>query len=234
MLARDLAWALDPVVFAIQALGFRPDASQAQVLRWTKQRLLLNCTRQWGKSTTAAILALHRALYYPNSLILLVSPSLRQSQESFRKVAEFLNKLAILPEKLEDNQFSLQLGNGSRIVALPSKEATVRGFSGVTLIIEDEASRVDDLLYRTMRPMLAVSGGRMILMSTLMAKAAISSRNGLREEAHGSGSSARPRTALEFQNTFSQKSAPAWERGGSDRNICANSSRPSTMCFLMT
>jgi hypothetical protein len=166
MLARDLAWALDPVLFAIEALGFNPDPSQTQVLRWTKQRLLLNCTRQWGKSTTAAVLALHRALYYPNSLILLVSPSLRQSQELFRKVAEFLNKLAILPEKLEDNQFSLQLGNGSRIVALPGKEATVRGFSGVTLIIEDEASRVDDLLYRTMRPMLAVSGGRMILMST--------------------------------------------------------------------
>ena len=57
------------------------------------------------------------------------------------------------------------------MVALPSKEATVRGFSGVTLIIEDEASRVDDLLYRTMRPMLAVSGGRMILASTPCRKA---------------------------------------------------------------
>jgi hypothetical protein len=34
------------------------------------------------------------------------------------------------------------------------------------LIIEDEASRVEDPLYRTMRPMLAVSRGRLILMST--------------------------------------------------------------------
>jgi hypothetical protein len=166
MLKSDLAMALDPVLFAVQALGFHPDSSQAKVLRWTMQRLLLNCTRQWGKSTIAAILALHRALFYPDSLILLVSPSLRQSQELFRKVTQFLNTLAIVPEKLQDNQFSLQLGNRSRMVALPSKEATVRGFSGVTLIIEDEASRVDDLLYRTMRPMLAVSGGRMILMST--------------------------------------------------------------------
>src|SRR5580704_5353823 len=166
MLARDLAMALDPVLFAIHALGFRPDPSQAKVLRWTRQRLLLNCTRQWGKSTTASILALHQALYYPNSLILLVSPSLRQSLELFRKVTEFLNKLAIKPERLEDSQFSLQLGNGSRMVALPGKEATVRGFSGVSLIIEDEASRVDDLLYKSVRPMLAVSGGRLILMST--------------------------------------------------------------------
>jgi Terminase large subunit, T4likevirus-type, N-terminal len=166
MLRRDLLWALDPVCFAREALGFHPDSTQKRVLRSTKLRLLLNCTRQWGKSTSAAALALHRALYYPNSLILLVSPSQRQSSELFRKVAAFLNQLAIKPAKLEDNQFSLQLANGSRIVALPGKEATVRGFSGVTLIIEDEASRVDDSLYRSLRPMLAVSGGRLILMST--------------------------------------------------------------------
>ena len=49
---------------------------------------------------------------------------------------------------------------------LPGQEKTIRGFSGVTLIIEDEASRVDDTLYRAVRPMLAVSGGRLILMST--------------------------------------------------------------------
>ena len=170
MLRRDLLWALDPVRFAREALGFHPDSSQARVLRSHKLRLLLNCTRQWGKSTTAAALALHRALYYPNSLILLVSPSQRQSSELFRKVAAFLNQLAIKPVKVEDNQFSLQLANGSRIVALPGKEATVRGFSGVSLIIEDEASRVDDLLYRSMRPMLAVSGGRLILMSTPFGK----------------------------------------------------------------
>ena len=144
MLRRDLLWALDPVRFAREALGFHPDSTQTRVLRSTKLRLLLNCTRQWGKSTNAAVLALHRALYYPKSLILLVSPSQRQSSELFRKVAAFLNQLAIKPAKLEDNQFSLQLAKGSRIVALPGKEATVRGFSGVTLIIEDEASRVDD------------------------------------------------------------------------------------------
>lgn len=166
MLALDLAMALDIVRFAIYALEFHPDAAQTRLLEWTGQRVILNCTRQWGKSTCAAVLALHRALYYPDSVILLVSPSQRQSAELYRKVIEFMKKLAIMPVKLEENQLSLRLANGSRIVALPSNEATVRGFSGVTLIIEDEASRVDDLLYRSMRPMLAVSGGRMILMST--------------------------------------------------------------------
>jgi len=58
------------------------------------------------------------------------------------------------------------LDNQSRIISLPSGEATIRGFSGVDLIIEDEASRVDDSLYYAIRPMLAVSGGKIMLMST--------------------------------------------------------------------
>jgi hypothetical protein len=60
--------------------------------------------------------------------------------------------------------------NGSRIVSLPSSEATIRGFSGASLIIEDEAARVSDQLYYAIRPMLATSSGRLILMSTPFGK----------------------------------------------------------------
>ncbi len=126
----------------------------------------MNCSRQSGKSTTAAVLALHRAIYHPKSLILLVSPSLRQSSELFRKVTDQLNSLKIKPKLLEDNKLSCTLLNKSRIVSLPSSEGTVRGFSGASIIIEDEASRVPDELYRSIRPMLAVSRGKLILMST--------------------------------------------------------------------
>lgn len=165
MLADDLARALDPLRFA-HALGFEPDAWQGQVLRSQSRRLLLNCARQTGKSTTTALLALHRAVYYAGSLILLVSPSLRQSSELFRKVTDHLARLDATPRLTEDNRLSLTLANGSRVVSLPSSEATVRGFSGAALIIEDEAARVPDDLYRAVRPMLAVSGGRLVLMST--------------------------------------------------------------------
>lgn len=130
----------------------------------------MNCSRQSGKSTTAAILGLHRALYHPKSLVLLVSPSLRQSAELFRKVTEFLGKVSTRPKLLEDNKLSCTLEDKSRIVSLPSSEATIRGFSGANLIIEDEASRVLDDLYRTVRPMLAVSNGKLILMSTPFGK----------------------------------------------------------------
>jgi hypothetical protein len=167
--AYDALLALDPVAFS-RSLGIDPDPWQADVLRWHGRRLALNCARQTGKSTAAATLALHRALYHRNSLILLVSPSLRQSGELFRKVTDLMAGLAVRPHLDEDNRLSCQLANRSRIVSLPSSEATIRGFSGASLIVEDEASRVPDDLYRAVRPMLATSGGRLILMSTPFGK----------------------------------------------------------------
>ncbi len=170
MLYSDLMQGLDPVLFAKEQLGFEPDKWQTKALQWSGKRLLLNCCRQAGKSTTSAIMALHKAVYYPGSLILLVSPSLRQSSELFRKVTEEFSKLDNKPKRLENNKLSLALENGSRILSLPSSEATIRGYSGVALIIEDEASRVSDELYYAVRPMLAVSGGRIVLMSTPFGK----------------------------------------------------------------
>jgi hypothetical protein len=82
--ATDLAWALDRVVFA-RVLRLEPDARQEKQLRSTSDRVLLNCCRQSGKSTTTALIALHRALYHPGSLILCLVPALRQSQELFHQ-----------------------------------------------------------------------------------------------------------------------------------------------------
>jgi len=165
-MAADLRFALDPVSFAVDRLGFTPDAWQRKCLRSTGQNILLNCSRQAGKSTTTAIIALHEAFYWPGSLILLVSPSLRQSRELFVKVCGFLRMLEPRPILEEDNRLSFTLSNESRVVSLPGSPETVRGFSAPRLVIEDEAAFVEDGVYGAVRPMLAVSGGRLILMST--------------------------------------------------------------------
>jgi hypothetical protein len=157
---------LDPVTFARQRLGFIPDAWQEQVPTSTSPRLVMNICRQAGKSTISAILALHQALYSPGSLILLVSPSLRQSAELFRKVGDFLALLPVHPSLTEDNRLSLRFTNRSRIVSLPAAESRVRGFSAPALVIEDESARVPDDLYLTIRPMFSTNQGRHILMST--------------------------------------------------------------------
>ena len=49
---------------------------------------------------------------------------------------------------------SLRFPNGSRIVGLPGKEDTIRGYSEVSLLIIDEAARVTDEMYKALRPML--------------------------------------------------------------------------------
>ena len=169
-LADDLRYALSPTEFALEVLGLDLDPWQRQVISSTGKRDLLNCSRQAGKSTTAAVLGLHQALYHPSSLTILVSPSQRQSSELFRKVTELRELLPTQPELSEDNKLSLTVKGGGRVLSLPGSEATIRGFSGATLIVEDEASRVDDALYFSIRPMLAVKGGRLILMSTPFGK----------------------------------------------------------------
>ncbi len=165
-LAGDLRHALDPVAFAQERLSFQSDPWQAAVLRSPAKRILLNCSRQAGKSTCTAIVGLHRALYWPGSLVLLVSPSLRQSRELFTKVTGFLRLIEPRPVLDEDNTTSCTLANRSRVVSLPGAGETVRGYSAPDLIIEDEAAYVDDGLYLAIRPMLAVSKGRLVLMST--------------------------------------------------------------------
>jgi hypothetical protein len=62
------------------------------------------------------------------------------------------------------------LANGSRVVSLPGTEGTIRGFSSVALLVIDEAARVPDALYQAVRPMLAVSGGRLVCLSSAYAQ----------------------------------------------------------------
>ncbi len=164
-LAEDLKLALDRVAFASE-LGVEPDPRQERLLRSSSDRVLLNCSRQSGKSTMSGVIALHRALYHPGSLILCLAPALRQSQELFGKIAGFYRDLARPVAPQGERKLSLELENGSRIVTLPGSEKTVRGFSGAALLILDEASRVSDELYYAVRPMLAVSGGSLMMLTT--------------------------------------------------------------------
>ena len=57
--------ALDPVSFSADVLGFRPDPAQALVLDPGIHQGILNCRRQWGKSTVTATKAVHRAYSSP-------------------------------------------------------------------------------------------------------------------------------------------------------------------------
>jgi hypothetical protein len=157
----------DPARVLLDA-GLTPDAWQAELLRRRQQQVLLLASRQAGKSTVVAGAALHEALTVPGSLILLLSASGRQSGELFVKVKDLWSALGrpIAARTPRDNALRLELVNGSRIISLPGEEATIRGYSGVALLVIDEAARVDDALYYSVRPMLAASRGRLIALTT--------------------------------------------------------------------
>ncbi len=173
MLSSDLKAALDaeiytkkPSLWASECLGFKADPWQAEVLDSTAKKTLLCCSRQSGKSSVSSILALHTALFRSGSLVLMVSPSLRQSSELFRKFLDCLDLLPDIPSRDEDTKLSIKLDNNSRVVSLPGSEGTIRGYSAVDLLIIDEAARVVDDLYFAVKPMLAVSQGRLLALST--------------------------------------------------------------------
>jgi hypothetical protein len=60
----------------------------------------------------------------------------------------------------------LRLPNGSAVIAPPDREATARGFSSPRLIVVDEAVFASDELILALQPMLAVSYGTLLLLST--------------------------------------------------------------------
>lgn len=154
----------------MRSAGLEPDDWQTRVLLSREPRVLMLCTRQAGKSTTSGALAAHQAAHRPGSLTLLLSPSLRQSAELFRKVLDFYRAIPGAPAVRDLSALRLETSSGSRVISLPGTEGTIRGYSRVDLLLIDEAARVADALYHSVRPMLAVSGGRLVALSTPWAK----------------------------------------------------------------
>ncbi len=176
--ARSLAAPVSPILTALRAdpllvltrAGIRPDPWQAQAMSSRCSRALWLCSRQSGKSAVAAAIAVREALLRPGALVLLLSPSERQSGELAQKVFGYYDALGAPVPTRKRTELQLHLTSGSRIIALPESEKTIRGYSGARLLVIDEASRVPDDLYRAVRPMLAVSRGRLLCLSSAWAK----------------------------------------------------------------
>jgi hypothetical protein len=156
----------DPVELAVQC-GLQLDEWQRNVVLSTSPQQILLCSRQAGKSLTAALKALHVAITEPGALVILVAPAQRQAQELHGKVKALLAALGTrAPAVRQESALALTLASGSRVVVIPGEEKTVRGFSAVRLLVLDEAARIPDPLYMALRPMLAVSQGSLIALST--------------------------------------------------------------------
>jgi hypothetical protein len=150
------------------------DPWQRAVLKSKERAMILGCSRQSGKSSILACKAFHTLLTVPDALVLIVAEQ-RQSNEDIRKVKDLCraydkilrerydNELTLTP--VAENITSIELPNGSRCIGLPGNEK-VRGYSGPTLVIIDEAAFLEDEVFIGIDPMLEVSKGQLILAST--------------------------------------------------------------------
>lgn len=160
-----LRLAIDPSVI-LEAQGLTPDPWQRTFLLCEDRSILKLCSRGAGKSRSTSAKALHTALFRPKSLVLLISRSQRQSFELFRYVKQGYAAVDRPIPAVRETLSELELENGSRVVCLPSNEETIRGYQGVSLLIEDEAARIPDDLHKSVTPMVAVSKGQQIALTT--------------------------------------------------------------------
>lgn len=236
--AIDRLW-FEPWLTMVQA-GLTPDPWQQNVLTNRTRQMMLLCSRQVGKTAVASAVALNAALLEAPALVLVLSPSGRQSGEFVRAVKTLYGALsrprevskpiksvqdkadydssredwwAALPGRVQESALQLHLANGSRVIGLPASDGTIRGYSGVSLLVIDEAARVPDDLYRAVRPMLAASGGRLLALSTPFGK-----RGWFFDEWRGSGEWVRvkvraeqcPRIPAAFLEAERKSLGPDW------------------------
>jgi Terminase large subunit, T4likevirus-type, N-terminal len=153
-----------PVEFAV-SLGIVPDEWQTEVLASDHPRKILCCGRQTGKSTVGAVLAVHKALTQPGSVVLIVAPGERQAKLLFSKALSLYRQAGHPLPAHSERRTGLELSNGSVIEALPAVERTTRGYS-VDLLVVDEAAAVPDMDYHGILPALIATQGEQVLLST--------------------------------------------------------------------
>jgi hypothetical protein len=146
--------------------GFKAaDPWQDVLLRSQARRVLVLCARQAGKSTAAAVLVLHQALYDPG-LILIASRTAAQAEEVLKKVLEFYRLLDAPVPATRVLTSALELENGARVLALCGEGDNLRGYSAPKLIVVDEAARTAGDVFTATLPMLSRSNGRIVILST--------------------------------------------------------------------
>ena len=121
--------------------------------------------RQVGKTTVAASAMAHTAMFKPGSLSVVACPAQRQSAELLRKVRDMVLKAGA--KLISDNVYGLELANGSRVLALPGSEESIRGLTVDGWIVVDEAAYVLDEMIAALRPMRAQRPeARFVMLST--------------------------------------------------------------------
>ena len=206
---RELAYRLDPVLWVREILQIIPTPWQETFLRSPRGASILALTaRQVGKTTVAAWGIAHAMVFSPQSLSVIACPAQRQSAEAVRRVREALLKAG---QKLQsDNVYGLELGNGSRVLALPGSDDLIRGLTVDAWIVADEAARLPEDLIAALRPMRARRPqARLAMLSTAWSRSIHSGRRGRATTQASSGSKQQPIVPVRYLHRASSNRSDA-------------------------
>lgn len=152
---------------------FTPFPFQDAILNDKSNRVLVCISRQVGKSTLAALKALHTAFMKKGSLTLIISETKPQAQEVLNKMKDFLAQ-----SKLKEWDVGAEFKNEilvtdfttkkiSRIIVVAASDAS-RGYSADCVII-DEAAYIENserIITGVVLPTVAATRGQVMMFST--------------------------------------------------------------------
>ncbi len=156
---------LNALSFARRVLGFQPNALQQDLLLARDRYVILNCHRQWGKTTMTAVYAVHRAMTRPGQSIVILSLTVAQAQILAERCKEFAQRAGLRWRKDPAKEHGIAFPNGSVIFPLPAMPDRVRGYTA-NLLIVDEAATIRDEIFTAATPMLTATNGDLWLLST--------------------------------------------------------------------
>lgn len=151
---------------------------QEKVIASPARFKLWRAGRQSGKSLAAAIIAIRRAVEKPNQFILIVAPSVKQTENIYKRYLVKLlgplieypvskgSKEVVIEHRKSENR--LNFWNGSSIVAVTAENPDLlRGYS-IDLAILDEAAFMTDMTIwqDVLRPALLITRGDVLFIST--------------------------------------------------------------------
>lgn len=161
--ASDLALALDARE-VMRRNGLTPDPWQERLLTSASPRVVVVASRQQGKGTGAAALALHLAMFRRDADVVMLSKSLNQSKELLKRTKTLFAPFAGRWRLTSDTAGGIAFGNGSRILSVPAGDAA-RGYSPALLVL-DEVGFIPDAVIAEALPLVAATRGRIVALST--------------------------------------------------------------------
>lgn len=162
--AAESGYGGDSVELFRMVYGHDPYEWEKVILNEKERHVLVNCCRQAGKSTTVGVRLSHEAVQHDYSECVVIADSQTKSKELLRKSKRSAYHAGSQADN--DSMTTFGLANGSRILALPGTESSVRGFTAPRILCVDEAGWVPDEVFWAAWPLLSASDGQLVACTT--------------------------------------------------------------------